>query len=669
MSVNQNKKWVYICILAGILMILGAFTGNLVLFFLTSKFANQYIENEVVLGIIIFLLIIFGIIAHTGGIAVIIGTLLITLNHYRLGKILSSLGTGIGVIGALFLIFIELLSGTIMRAFEGIIFGLTTISGVFGITGFILAIIARKKIQKPEISTGFSIKKHLKKENVSTIIIFSISTFFFIFFEILIICIFSRLWFVDLSIAIFWQLAAFSLYLLTLLMTYYFKYFRLIYINIVLVITIGALMILFQLNSLIFAKVFVSIIFIASAIGSFFSLKYIKYQIKIENRKKVFLTITLLFSLLFTSIIFLTVPKKRIIISPSTSPELIFWADPYYLPDDNETLEICKEYNIGFMPAVAPGTLNESELMDKYKLILSYGINLYFCLITPPDSFANIDNIHQYIPLYKDYRQWFKREGIFSNSHIKSFLIDAEPPKRYTEKIAKSSLLESVNYYLDNFPTKEEKEQATKDLNRLVDLIRSDDKEAGIIRIAPYFDEKDGDGDIELFLRNLYSLNVEWDYSITMIYRTTHIATTSSNTWEGFFSNVLTDIFGLIYDTEENVMSAYSFYHQVGIEQTKGQINAENQYIFIGTLKEEFNETEYIKNKEYLDDLDICRHFGEKKVFLYNYKNFLNNYGEEELERLGEHNEKYKTWVLDYNTIEIQANIIFNLFLTFIDRL
>ena len=76
-----------------------------------------------------------------------------------------------------------------------------------------------------------------------------------------------------------------------------------------------------------------------------------------------------------------------------------------------------------------------------------------------------------------------------------------------------------------------------------------------------------------------------------------------------------------------------------------------------------------MEDKEYLDDLDICRHFGKEKVFLYNYKNFIKNYGEVELLNLGKHNRQEDSWELEYLAAEVQINVIFYLAIAFLDRI
>ncbi|GAG84019.1 unnamed protein product, partial [marine sediment metagenome] len=100
-----------------------------------------------------------------------------------------------------------------------------------------------------------------------------------------------------------------------------------------------------------------------------------------------------------------------------------------------------------------------------------------------------------------------------------------------------------------------------------------------------------------------------------------------------------------------------------------GDFKANNHYIFVGTLKKIFNDTDYMEDKEYLDDIDICRHFGKEKVFLYNYENFIKNYGIMELINLGKHIQQDDSWELKYLAVEVQVNVIFYLALAFLDRI
>ena len=155
-----------------------------------------------------------------------------------------------------------------------------------------------------------------------------------------------------------------------------------------------------------------------------------------------------------------------------------------------------------------------------------------------------------------------------------------------------------------------------------------------------------------------------------MNYRVGAAIVSMGDTVEDFSDNMKKNVFGQVKDEEVNILSAYNFYHRVGmIEKECGDFRANNHYVFIGTLKRLFNDTDYMEDKEYLDDLDICRHFGKEKVFLYNYENFISNYGEIELINLGKHNEQDDSWELKHLSAEVQVNIIFYLALVFLDRI
>jgi len=525
------------------------------------------------------------------------------------------------------------------------------------------------------------LRKLLHHETIATSLLISTSTIFFVFFEQTFFLVFSRLTFLDSSIFFFWQILVISLYLLVLYLGIKNPYSRLFYFNITTVFFGSALVIAYAFKGLGMLKTLLIVFFCICFIGNYFSLKCIQSRLKerqlrkrkrpkFEFKKREIIIIVLLSSLPLISVIFLTIPRKTIEIRPKTNPEIVFWVDPFNLPDDNETYAICRKYNINFMPAIGPNSFNRSIPMKRYKLAIANEIKLYFSLITPPDSFINMDNTDEYLSLYRDYRKWFIDEDIFYSEYVKAFIVDAEPPKRYTEKLEEEGPVDTVNYFMDDYPTDEEIEEATENIQELVDLIKSDGKEAGIIRITPYMDEADGDGDIELLLRNIYSLDIKWEYTITMVYRIQRVVADTGASTEVIVSNFMESILGGIVETkEEYVLPAYNFYKRVGIcAQEEGEIKAAEHYIFIGTLKEEFKDTDYVKDKEYLDDLDICRHFRNEKVFIFNYENFIENYGEEELINLGEHNQKKKIWMLEYIETETQATIMFYLFMVSVDR-
>ncbi len=518
------------------------------------------------------------------------------------------------------------------------------------------------------------LRKYLRKEYISIYFFLIISISFFISFEVILLSVFSRLVFLDFTYLLYWQIATISINIIINNLGIRHRNFRLFYFSSISFFTGAALIFLNYLKSLITLKVLMIILFLLGILGSYLSLKFTKKKRNKEKKSKrkkthIFL-ILILISLSIGSIWNLSVPEKKILIKPETTPELIFWADPYDLPDDENIYALCKQYNIGFMPAINPSTLNKSRLMDKYKMAIDHGVNLYFCLLTSGEPYMNMDTTEEYSPLYERFKEWFIDEGIFESSFVRSFSVDAEPPQKYIEEVREQSIVSSINYIIDEFPTKDEIKEANKNVKELVEKIQSDGKEAGIIRISPYLDELDGDGDLELAIGNIYSLNVIWDFSITMTYRVGAAIVSAGDTVDDIADNMKENIFGQVKDKGINVLSAYNFYHRVGVVHSgNGDIKGGTHYIFIGTMKKIFNDTDYMEDKEYLDDLDICRHFGDEKVFLYNYKNFIANYGQGELINLGKHNQEKESWELEHLAAEVQINILFYLALAFLDRL
>lgn len=142
------KNWLLLSLFGGILMIISTTAGNLVFYILFYDFISEYILDEFINTTLLITLVVVQVIAESGGIAVIIGTMLISVDHYKYGKFLSSLGTGIGVIGFIFLFLITLYLGLFLV--EGAFSITILICGyeLIGFIGFILAVISRRKITR-----------------------------------------------------------------------------------------------------------------------------------------------------------------------------------------------------------------------------------------------------------------------------------------------------------------------------------------------------------------------------------------------------------------------------------------------------------------------------------------------------------------------------------------
>lgn len=135
-----EKKWVLLCILGGILMIISSAVGSVSFFALVFGIASDLLGEEVALALSI-VLTIFAIIAALGGVAVIIGVILVTRDKIGLGKFIIGLGAGMGLIGLIIFIISSFMAGVL-----AIIYAL--INGGYGLLGVILTILARRTFKK-----------------------------------------------------------------------------------------------------------------------------------------------------------------------------------------------------------------------------------------------------------------------------------------------------------------------------------------------------------------------------------------------------------------------------------------------------------------------------------------------------------------------------------------
>ena len=135
-----EKKWVSLCILGGILMILSSIIGSVSFFALVFGIASDLLCSEAAF-ILSIVLIIFAFIAGLGGVAVILGVILVVRDKIGLGKFIIGLGAGMGLIGFIIFIITSIMAGPL-----AIVYAL--INGSYGLLGVILTIFARRKFKK-----------------------------------------------------------------------------------------------------------------------------------------------------------------------------------------------------------------------------------------------------------------------------------------------------------------------------------------------------------------------------------------------------------------------------------------------------------------------------------------------------------------------------------------
>jgi len=131
---SKNIKVMVIAVLAGVLLLVAGVSG--VATWETIKdFVTTHIIDDIIVQML-FVVLIF--IASLGGIAVIIGGLLIGKDKVGTGKFLIGLGAGLGIIGLIF---------SIVVAFIEESFTVSSFLSV-GAIGLLLSIVARIMVKK-----------------------------------------------------------------------------------------------------------------------------------------------------------------------------------------------------------------------------------------------------------------------------------------------------------------------------------------------------------------------------------------------------------------------------------------------------------------------------------------------------------------------------------------
>lgn len=141
----KNFGWILLCIIGGILMIIGSVVGSIT-FFETLFDLIEADVGEDVAKIVSLVIQILGYIAIAGGISVIVGSLIVAMDHYRLGKFTIGIGAGMGLISLLIFLITGIVEGSILEELDQIV--TETIHGSYGFLGVILTIIARMKLKK-----------------------------------------------------------------------------------------------------------------------------------------------------------------------------------------------------------------------------------------------------------------------------------------------------------------------------------------------------------------------------------------------------------------------------------------------------------------------------------------------------------------------------------------
>jgi len=401
-------------------------------------------------------------------------------------------------------------------------------------------------------------------------------------------------------------------------------------------------------------------------------------------RSKFFLVIIPIISLMF-----LFIPFKTVVINPKTEPELIFWASAYDIKENrlsNESLEICAKYDIGFDIVV------RARFIDDYTDHLDWAYNIgrlkkynvtYGIAIGGDDAFyINLDNADQFHDWFMTVRDWLIYHDLYDD--CKWIDIDAELPNDVFDSISDSDAGGMAEQFINKIPTKERIEACQEGMEKFIKQVHDDGKEAIIVYNPLMLDDLDGDDDYTLMTRNIYRLDLEWDYGVCMIYRNIRYPHPIDPFLEFFqdynYANKPVEYdenYTGYWDTkkyERWKLPLTEYYYRVSLEVTGTGIGGgagppkNGIVMFIGAFDKFAKGTDYINNKEFYKDIDICRHFGMKRLYFWHYLYWRYFYGEKELKKLGEYAKQHKTWELIMPSFALQREFLYMVLTPSVDR-
>lgn len=521
----------------------------------------------------------------------------------------------------------------------------------------------------------------LRKYLYNKIFLVGLLLYMFILFEISQFILLSRLILVISPFYYFiYQFLFILLFIILLYIVLNSRYIRFI-LSLILTIAFGAVLIfttLFAFFRFPWLKLHFGILFALSCAALYnsllkISLKKLTLPPLSWNAKKALIII----GIFLAGILFL--PVIPITISPKGTPEVYFWTSTGALPDNN-TLDYCADNDIGFVVVLREHyivdeddpTEGDDESFDLTRAA-DRGVNLYIALGGPSgEFFATVNNAEIFPELYDTIRNWLKESSLFGS--VKGFVLDEEPPIDFVEDMNSYDYAQKVSYFLNSIPTEERIDEVKDEIGGLISDVHDDGKEIGIVKMPSITDEIDGDNDYSRFVRTFYNIPFDWDFSVSMIYRTQHIPDLFDYLIEDMSNYDYTNDHEIEYlnedDVERYLMPTSSYYYKTAYEyyNTEVYVPQDSRYIFSGTFYSKFRHTTYIEEKGYLDDIDICRHFGMDKVFLFYYSGFIARYSEDELENLVDHLNQEESWNLVLPSYIIQRELLISLSYATIDR-
>jgi hypothetical protein len=134
----MNRNVFLLSILSGILLVIAGIHGSIGVYGTILSFLALFFQDVHVLSFLEIVALILVFVASLGGFSVMFGGYLVYKSQVRLGKLIISLGTGIGIPGLLLAMINVML---VKQEFSTVI----AQYGIIGWTGIILSLIARIK--------------------------------------------------------------------------------------------------------------------------------------------------------------------------------------------------------------------------------------------------------------------------------------------------------------------------------------------------------------------------------------------------------------------------------------------------------------------------------------------------------------------------------------------
>lgn len=413
---------------------------------------------------------------------------------------------------------------------------------------------------------------------------------------------------------------------------------------------------------------------------SFESLKNSYYNISYRKNNRYFffknhiIIYSLIGSMLFSTITIFAIPNY-IQINANNSPEIIFWSPTGSLPRSEEELDYCSMHDIGFSVVLRENYISDggSSEKERIELLLNHSVIVYVVLGGGTDDFyLSTDNGDDFYDIFRTIRSWLILNNLYYYENMRGFLVDAEIPKTYYTDLENKDTLEKGTYFVNQLPGENRMQKIEKTLKDTIEAIHDDDKVMGIIKLPTTFDNLDGDDDYNLLSNTIYSLNLNWDFSVSMNYRTMHIPTVYDylikDTSEYDYTSDYEPSYLSKSQLERNIIPISTFYQEISYEiySSDVRVSQDHRYIFIGTFNKKFEDTSYIKNDEWKKDLDICRSFDCNKVFFYDYPGFerFNS-----LKSLVKHNEHKQRWLLIIPNYMITRELFASLLIIIFDKM